>query len=175
MIRKGITTRMASYRYQLVMCQKSFERYESMKYYIAVCIYDIDEKEREKFDGYREGYVVRSSALSRCDYFELEDFNHYFVIVDNCDNDKRISNALYWLRKVRNIKIIIRPAIHLDGYWYEYEFDIYYPFNYMMNRTERGFDNFAIAAKTAIRLAKQACLEVHGKSVTEWLKYVIGK
>ena len=173
MYRKGAASSMPSFKYQLVMCQQSCEDYVQMKYYVAVFLYDVDDSYKDRVLGYgNNGYFLKNVVSGGCDYFDVEDFNTYFVILDNCETNKKIYDTIYWLRKNRNIKIIIRPHIIEDGYWYDYYFDIYYPFN-VTNISESGFDNFVIAAKKAITLAKQACAHAHGKEATDWLKYII--
>ena len=173
MYKKRAAINIPSFKYQLVMCQQSCEEYSQMKYYVAVFLYDVDGSERDKLIGHgSNGYFIKNLVTNRWDYFDLEDFNTYFIVLDNCETNKKIYDTLYWLRKNRNIKIIVKPHIIDDGYWYEYYFDIYYPFN-IMNRTENGFDNFVIAAKKAINITKKACIQAHGKEATDWLKYII--
>ena len=172
MFRKNASSYIDSYKYQLAMCQNQCEGYTVMKYYIAVFLYDVN-KDRDATQGYNEGFFVRNDRASKWDYFDLEDFNHYFMIVDNCETDKKIDNALYWLRTVRKINIKIIPVILEDGYWYEYRFVICYPFN-VYNEEGSGMDNFILAAKEAIKKAKKACLEAHGKKgASHWLEYIL--
>ena len=52
-------------------------------------------------------------------------------------------------------------------------FVICYPFN-VYNEEGSGMDNFILAAKEAIKKAKKACLEVHGKKgASHWLEYIL--
>lgn len=162
-----------TYKYQLIMCQYPCDGYETMKYYIAVHIFDAPNRDQTRGYGV-DGYFVQDRN-GRWDFFEIEDFNHFFIIAESCDADKRISDILYWLRTVRKIKIEIIPVIVEDGFWYQYKFDIYYPFN-VYNETKSGFDNFVIAAKEAINMVRNACLKVHSKEgAARWLEYAIRK
>ena len=170
MYKKALYEIIGSYRYQLAICRYSYDHYQSMKYYVVVRYCDICYNDR--LCGFVDGYFIKYEHHH--DFLSIDEFNQYFTIVDNCDENKRISNLLKWLREERKIKITIIPDISDDGYWFTYNFFTRYPFN-VKDVEERGFENFESAAKKAIELAKKACVQVHGKNGGEWLKYVITK
>ena len=162
-----------TYKYQLVICQYPCDGYEAMKYYIAVHLSDAPNKDQTKGYG-ANGYFVQDGK-GKWDFFDMEDFNHFFIIAESCDCDKKISNILYWLRTVRKIKIEIMPSIVEDGFWYQYKYNISYPFN-VYDEYHTGLDNFALAAKEAINTARKAFMKAHSKDgVGKWLEYIIRK
>lgn len=170
MYKKDLYEIIGSYKHQLAICRYSYDHYQSMKYYVVIRYCDIFDNYR--LYGYGDGYFIKYDG--HYDFLSIDEFTQYFTIVDNCEENKRISSLLKWLREKRKIGITIIPDILDDGYWFNYSFFTNYPFN-VKNVEERGFENFESAAKKAIELAKKACVQVHGKSGGEWLKYVITK
>ena len=174
MFKKNVFShKIETYKYQLVICQYPCDGYEAMKYYIAVHLFDAPS--RDQIRGYgTNGYFVQDGK-GKWDFFDMEDFNRFFIIAENCDCDKKISNILYWLRTVRKIKIEIMPSIVEDGFWYQYKYNISYPFN-VYDEYHTGLDNFALAAKEAINTARKTCMKAHSKDgVGKWLEYIIRK
>lgn len=170
MYKKDLYEIIGSYKHQLAICRYSYDHYQSMKYYVVIRYCDIFDNYR--LYGYGDGYFIKYE--NHYDFLSIDEFSDHFTIVDNCEENKRISSLLKWLREKRKIGITIIPDILDDGYWFNYSFFTNYPFN-VKNVEERGFENFESAAKKAIELAKKACIQVHGKSGGEWLKYVITK
>ena len=170
MYKKDLHAIIGSYKHQLAICRYSYDHYQSMKYYVVIRYCDIFHDDR--LCGFGDGYFI---AFERhYEFLSIDEFNQHFTVVDNCDENKRVSNLLKWLREKKQIAITIIPDILDDGYWFNYRFSISYPFN-VMNVEVNGFENFETAAKKAIKLVKKACVQVHGKSCGEWLKYVITK
>ena len=170
MYKRGLYEIIGSYKHQLAICRYSYDHYQSMKYYVVIRYCDICHNDR--LCGFGDGYFINFER--HYEFLSIDEFNQHFTIVDNCDENKRISNLLKWLREKRKIVITIIPDILDDGYWFNYSFFTNYPFN-VKNVEVRGFENFESAAKKAIELAKKACVQVHGKNGGEWLKYVIIK
>ena len=152
---------------RLVMCIRTLDGYEEMKYYVAVHTVNATSKEAR---GLSEGFLVKNS-IGRYDFFEEDEFREIFEVVDNhWMLNKKLVKTLSWLMTVRKFKIKITPNIVSDGYFYEYSIFVGFPFN-IPDMIENGFNSYTEAAKRVINLARQGCIKWNGsEGVKKWLE-----
>jgi hypothetical protein len=119
--------------------------------------------------GFDNGFFILNN-FGKYDFFQFDEFNHFFTIVDEC-KDRRINKSLLFLKSQRKFDIKIHPIIECDGYFYRYMLEIRFPF-VMDNILEDTFASYIEAAKRAINIARKACLRKHAKDgIFYWLNY----
>lgn len=159
---RNVLARIVSENPRLAMCKKMLDGYEPMQYYVVV----VDQQDIR--DKHSEGFFIGNS-IGRYDFFPMDEFNEFFSLID--ESPKSIYTALSFLRNQRKFYIKIEPIITCGGYFYEYELRIGFPFT-KKDVYETNFSSHHEAAKRAINLAREACLEKHAKDgIFFWLNY----
>lgn len=164
----------STWKRQLAVCSRSYSGYESLCFYQVISTSDV-EINFYRGNDFEDGYFVHN-IFGQYDYFPIDEFNDFFVIADNCEENsicKRLNNCFLWLRKNKHINVSICPNISDDGYSCTYSIEISYPFT-ASKGTERELLSYENAAKTAIKMVKRKCLNHYGKKgITEWLKFIV--
>jgi len=173
-IKRNTTSTIKSSYWMLAICKYPCDDYEQMKYYRIVSLNDVKALS-DSMIGCNEGYFVYHPSRGKYDYFERDEFFRFFMVVETCHENKKIDEALKFLRNVRKIDIHVIPVVESEGYFYRYSVKVYYPF-LVSDFTQNNFDTYEEAAKKGISEARKICLKRHGKDgLSKWLEYAFGK
>ena len=166
---RNVTSAIYCRKIQLAVCCRAYSGYEPMRYHKVISFDYVSNTLSEKVG--EKGYFV-NNLYGTYDFFPMDEFKEFFIIVDNCDDNKvckHLNMRLEWLHDNRNIGVYITPSITDDGYSFSYSLEITYPFT-NTKTIDGDLLNYELAAKKALMLIREKCIKRYGRDgVKKWL------